>query len=246
MKADTKKLIETAQKLMAASFNGLLSTQSHAHPGYPFGSLVPFYRDRDGYPLMLLSHLAQHSKNLLADSRCGLLVSETSDNDPQQCARLSMIAECAPSERLEAEEIQRFFRYFPHMQPYYEQLNFRFFRCSPTHFHLNAGFAAARLFGRERILQTTALATPDEKSLMAQWSDKTAELAQLAGLAMKRHAGDTQRSEQIKIAGIDHAGIDLRFDEQIVRLFFRQPADTANGVNAELDRLSRPARTDAG
>jgi hypothetical protein len=31
-----------------------------------------------------------------------------------------------------------------------------------------------------------------------------------------------------------------------VRLFFRQSADTADGVNAELDRLSRQARTDAG
>lgn len=51
---------------------GVLSTHSQAHPGYPFGSVVPYCLDNVGFPLLLLSHLAQHTRNLMAEPRCAL------------------------------------------------------------------------------------------------------------------------------------------------------------------------------
>ena len=41
----------------------VLSTHSLEHPGYPFGSVVPYVLDQEGLPLLLLSRLPQHTKN---------------------------------------------------------------------------------------------------------------------------------------------------------------------------------------
>ncbi len=95
-RAEAPELIDTARRLWAGAFRGALSTHSVSHPGYPFGSVVPYCLDREGLPLLLLSHLVQHSKNLAADSRCGLLLTESGAEDVQQQARLSVIADCKP------------------------------------------------------------------------------------------------------------------------------------------------------
>jgi putative heme iron utilization protein len=45
-----------------------LSTVSRKHPGFPFGSLMPFALDSAGRPIFLISNMAMHTQNLKADS----------------------------------------------------------------------------------------------------------------------------------------------------------------------------------
>ncbi|XP_010913737.1 uncharacterized protein [Elaeis guineensis] len=52
----------------------LMSRMHHQHAGYPCGSLVDFATDPMGHPVFSLSPLAIHTRNLLADSRCTLVV----------------------------------------------------------------------------------------------------------------------------------------------------------------------------
>ena len=52
----------------------LMSRMHHRRAGYPFGSLVDFATDAHGAPLLALSPLAIHTRNVLADSRCNLVV----------------------------------------------------------------------------------------------------------------------------------------------------------------------------
>ena len=44
---------DEARALLLACYDGVLSTQSVAMPGYPFGSVVPFCLDRAGQPVIL-------------------------------------------------------------------------------------------------------------------------------------------------------------------------------------------------
>ncbi|KAL2516141.1 Pyridoxamine 5'-phosphate oxidase family protein [Forsythia ovata] len=52
----------------------VMSRMHHRREGYPFGSLVDFAPDSVGHPIFSFSPLAIHTRNLLADPRCTLVV----------------------------------------------------------------------------------------------------------------------------------------------------------------------------
>jgi putative heme iron utilization protein len=50
----------------------VLSTISLDVPGYPFGSLTPYCFDENGQPIVYISLIAQHTRNIMADPRLSL------------------------------------------------------------------------------------------------------------------------------------------------------------------------------
>ncbi|KAL2650096.1 hypothetical protein R1flu_018224 [Riccia fluitans] len=66
-----RNLIEQAKY---AHLCTIMSRMHHRRRGYPFGSLVEFAADSSGHPIFSLSPLAIHTRNLLADPRCTLVV----------------------------------------------------------------------------------------------------------------------------------------------------------------------------
>ena len=85
-----------ARELLLKEYRGVLSTHSKAMPGFPFGSVVPYCLDADGYPLILISRIAQHTHNLKQDGKCSLLVGERGAEDVQAVGRLTLLAEARP------------------------------------------------------------------------------------------------------------------------------------------------------
>src|ERR1700755_3589887 len=67
---------ERIRTLISLASVGTLSTISRKHPGFPFGSLMPFALDSSGLPLFLISHMAMHTLNLKTDPRCSLFVGQ--------------------------------------------------------------------------------------------------------------------------------------------------------------------------
>ena len=67
---------DAARTLAATKTAGTLATLAVEPAGYPFGSVVSFTVDGDGDPLFVISRLAVHTTNLLADPRASLLVAE--------------------------------------------------------------------------------------------------------------------------------------------------------------------------
>ena len=59
---------ERGRTLLAAAHTGALATVA-LDGGFPFGSLVAYTIDDVGRPLLCLSDLAEHSRNLAADAR---------------------------------------------------------------------------------------------------------------------------------------------------------------------------------
>jgi putative heme iron utilization protein len=223
----TQQLLASARRLWLGSFQGVLSTHSAAHPGYPFGTLVPFCLGRDGLPLLLLSHLAQHCRNLLENPACGLLLSQTGNGDVQQLSRLSLVADCRAADELGAAEAERYFRYFPPSRIYFEQLNFRFFRLRPRHFHLNAGFAAARWLGAERLVDARDLDPETETDLRARVEREQPLLRRLG-------AADENR---VEVAGLDSRGMDLRFARQLRRVEFPFPVHDPRVLHTAIEEI---------
>ena len=61
---------EYARSLAATYSRGTLSTLND--DGYPFGSVVLYVLDDRGQPVMLLSELAEHTKNVRRDGRASV------------------------------------------------------------------------------------------------------------------------------------------------------------------------------
>lgn len=68
--------IEEIRTLLDRSVRGMLSTFAQKYEGYPSGSMVDFACDHDGSPILAISSLAVHTKDLLANPKCSLLVAK--------------------------------------------------------------------------------------------------------------------------------------------------------------------------
>ncbi|MCF6282221.1 MAG: pyridoxamine 5'-phosphate oxidase family protein [Candidatus Polarisedimenticolaceae bacterium] len=199
-----------ARQLLAGSFHGVLSSQSAELEGFPFGSVVPFMLDRQARPIILLSHLAQHTKNLLQHNKCCLTLQQSADGDVQKLRRLTALAECHKLPEDEPSLVDRFLHYYPHQRPYYEELNFHFYRLQPVRFYFNSGFGSARWLGTDALQRGYPLDEAEELALLKQWGDSA-------------------------IIGIDSEGVDRLEGDQPSRIPFMQPADSAEALNRQLE-----------
>lgn len=224
-----------AAQLLYGAFRGVLSTLSMEHPGYPFGSVVPYVLAQDGTPLMLLSHLSQHTKNLDGEPRCGLTVVDPGEGDVQQLARLSAIGDI---EALTATAAQaRYFDYFPHSRMYFEQLGFRFYRFRPIRVHWNGGFATARWFSPDRLMRPNPLDPATQAGIVRHMNEDH-------GDALRHYLGArAEPAAAVQMVGIDADGIDLRVDDRLCRVPLPTPIESPEQARAALIEL---ARTRAG
>jgi putative heme iron utilization protein len=143
---------EAVRKLVREAHHGLLSTAGLEPPGYPYGSLVQLASTPEGEPLFLISGLAQHTKNLVADPRASVLVQEATEGDPQQSARAALIGS---ARRLEGDDEaaarSRFLSVHPGAALYLE-LGFQLWALRPVEARFIGGFGAALWIGGEELL----------------------------------------------------------------------------------------------
>ena len=83
-----------AKKLLREGRSGALASLIPPK-GDPYCSLVNVATAIDGAPLMLLSTLAIHTKNILADSRVSLMLDERKAGDPLEGARVMLMGSCS-------------------------------------------------------------------------------------------------------------------------------------------------------
>src|ERR1700757_422173 len=85
-----------AKKLLREGRSGALATLMQGS-GDPYCSLVNVATAADGSPLLLISTLAVHTKNVLADPRVSLMIDERKQGDPLQGARIMLMGTTAPT-----------------------------------------------------------------------------------------------------------------------------------------------------
>lgn len=121
--------LETVLTLLHQARYGVLATHSLQIPGFPYATPVPYVLDECHRPVLCVSALAEHSKNLRADARASFCVVAPDAADVQSGARITITCEAewiAPSDYLRA----RFLRYEPAAEMHL-QLDFSFVRLIP-------------------------------------------------------------------------------------------------------------------
>src|SRR5882757_1683969 len=78
-----------ARSLLRRSRQGALATLMPGS-GDPYCSLVNVASHCDGSPILLISRLALHTGNILADSRVSLMLDERAEGDPLEGSRIML------------------------------------------------------------------------------------------------------------------------------------------------------------
>jgi hypothetical protein len=134
-----------ARALLRAQGFAVLTTLSQRRPGYPSASLVPFALSSHGAPLLLLSEIAQHTRNVEADPRICLFVLDAAaaEKDARTAPRLAVYGRVGPiGVDLEPDARARYLARHPQARGLLN-LDFKLYAMAVEEAQWVGGFAAA-------------------------------------------------------------------------------------------------------
>lgn len=205
--------------------------------GAPYVSLVLLARDLDAAPLLLLSDLAQHARNLAVDPRLALLLDGTAGHaDPLAGPRLTVLGRAAVS--ADPRLLARFTARHPGSRRYAGFGDFHLYRVAVERAHLVAGFGRIEWIAGAALLEAgdlAALAAAEPQILAAANADPAALPDRFAHRLGRRGRG-------WRMTGIDPAGVDLCHAGETARLDFPEPAPTPQAAEQALAALAAATR----
>lgn len=227
---------QDARRYLRGHRSGVLSTVSAKLGGYPFGSIVPFVLDRDCRPVILVSALAEHTRNLVADPRASLIVHDYAD-DVQSGARLTLAGDAA---RLvdDGEAQARYLRQFPAARELLALGDFSFWAIAPKRLLFVRGFGRIDWIDAAEFAPPANSLAEAEADIVAHMNaDHTVALADYC----RHYRGVTPVA--VEMTGIDCDGFDVRADGHPLRFEFPDVVTNAGKAREALVAMAREART---
>jgi len=239
--ADGADLPAKARALLRRSDAGVLSTHSSEMAGYPFGSLAPFAMTIEGRPLLYVSQLAEHTRNLAADPRCCLTVVEAAvTGDRQALGRASLLGEAhALPDAERAAVAERYFALFPEQRAYEDFHDFGFWRIEPVRVRWIGGFGEIRwIEPKEWLLQTPEWA-PGENGIVEHMNEDHGDAMESMVRAILH-----EEPRDVAMVRCDPEGFHLRSAGAVRWIPFAKACLTSQEVRMEMVRLTRESRAD--
>lgn len=233
-----------ARALVRAAGTATLATaQADADAdAWPYPSLVQVATDAAGRPLLLLSDLAEHTRNLKAEPRVGLLFDGTAGLDePLTGARLSLLGRIARTDT--AGDRARYLARFPGAALFAGFGDFAFYRVEPERGHIVAGFGRIHWIEAADLVLPPALAASAaalEAGVIAHMNEDHADAVALMARHLAGLAGDGA-----VLCGFDAEGCDVRVGNRLGRVAFPERVTDADSARAMMARLTREARAKA-
>jgi putative heme iron utilization protein len=226
-----------ARTLLREARSGALATLM-AGSGDPYCSLVNVATAADGSPLLLISRLAVHTKNILADPRVSLMLDERRAGDPLEGARVMLMGTAATTDDPHAR--RRYLDRQPEAKMFADFGDFAFYRIALRGAHLVAGFG--RIVDLEPGDLLTDLAGADalvaaEEEIVAHMNAEHLEAARLYATRLLGESDGDWRC-----AGCDPDGLELQCDRRARRLDFPQRVASPGVLRQVLKGLAEEAR----
>lgn len=202
--------------LLHRKSTGALSTHSREPQGFPYPTALPFAVDARHRPVVLVSRLAEHARNLEADRRAGFLVVDTPPNDDVLSGeRLTLLGQFAPG-GLDPALVRRYLRYHPDAERYLALGDFSFRVLEIERMRYIGGFGAMGWLDAAELDPLEPLADDDETALIDYFN---------------RHVPNPAL---VRLAGVDRYGADLKVDGQRRRHTFDSPKTDLSALEQAL------------
>jgi putative heme iron utilization protein len=245
-------LATEARQFLRSTNSAMLSTFSAKYDGYPFGSVAPFVIDHTGQPIILISTIAEHTQNIIANPKLSLLVF-AGNEDLQASARLTLIGQAQPIEKDDEHLRARYLRYLPQASTYFTMHDFSFYRIEVLQARYIAGFGKMGWVSREDIAGA-ALTMPSplasqETAIVEHMNADHGD--SLISYCRHFHGVDASHAQML---GIDSEGFDARVEvalhdeqstspsSQMLRFNFEQPIHDALTARQALVTMSKAAK----
>ena len=238
---------ERVRTLLSLASVATLCTMSRKHPGFPFGSLMPYALDAEGRPLFLISNMAMHTQNLKADPRASLFITLAgAEDDPLGSARATLVGlvEQVPEQELAAVR-EAYLQRHENSRYWVDFKDFSFFRLSPQDVYYVGGFGVMGWVPAGEYAE----ASPDPlaSSAPAILTHMNADHVEAMLLLARVHAG--YEATEATMTSVDYLGFYLRLKTaegmKGARINYPREARSATEVRQVLVEMVGEARTQA-
>ncbi len=225
------------RRLLRQSESGMLATLTQE--GAPYASLVNVACDQAGRPLILISRLAWHTRNLMHDERASLLIADPKpEGDRLEGARATLIGRF--EQVAEDGVARRYLALHPAAAAFAGFADFSFWRMTPEIVHVVAGFGRIRTFsGADMLIDA-------KRAVLFAGLDKSAvehiNTDHDDAVALLWRACGGQPSPEVQAVAIDAEGIDLASDKERRRFEFGRLLKDGAELRHELAAITRRLR----
>ena len=229
-----------AKKLLREGRSGALATLMPGS-GDPYCSLVNVATAADGAPLLLISRLAVHTKNVLADARVSLMIDERKEGDPLQGARVMLMGTAAATQDPDAR--RRYLDRQPEAEMFAGFADFAFYRVALKAAHLVAGFGRIVDLKPQDILTEigdAAELVAAEPDILAHMNGDHAEACRLYATKLLGAPDGEWRC-----VGCDPEGLELQHGRTALRLAFPRRVRAPGVLRQVLQQMAEQARAAA-
>jgi putative heme iron utilization protein len=232
--------VKVARSLLRRSRQGALATLM-AGSGDPYCSLVNVASYADGSPVLLISRLALHTQNILADPRVSLMLDERAEGDPLEGSRIMLAGRAEEASAGDLEIMRRrYLNAHPTAEVFVNFKDFAFFRIRPNGAHLVAGFGRIVDLKPEQFLTDIS----DAGALLAAEADAIDHMNADHGDATNLYATRLLGAAPAdwRCTGCDPDGLDLQAGAKILRLDFPERVTGPGELRKMLVKLAGEAR----
>jgi len=236
---------ERARTLAYLGRVGSLSTHSRKQAGFPFGSVMPYALDDRGRPIFLISSMAMHTQNLLANPHASLLITqETGDGEVLGAGRLTLLGEVALVPEGEIGEARRLYlERHPNSKYWVDFEDFSFYRLETVDVYFVGGFGVMGWVSAQDYsdARPDPLADSAARIIEHMNADHTDAL-----ISITRAFAGIEASEAV-MTSVDRLGFHVRLKNaegaRGVRIAFLRAAQSAGDVRTVLVEMTELART---
>jgi heme iron utilization protein len=234
----TENMAKNARLFLRKNRNGILSTISVTVDQYPFGSVCPYMVDNEGRPIVLMSDIAQHTKNILVNMKvCLTVMDETKKHrlDGGRVSYVGKIGRVGPKRLLKLQE--RFLRIFPEAQSYFEAHDFHYYQIEPQRLRYIEGFAKIYWVEKQDVLLEDSTLIEDEAVIINHMNN--AHKTSLINYC--KHFYGLIRQEPHLIA-VDPEGFTVRTENEDLYFPYEKECYSSEDVRAEMVRMAKDAK----
>jgi heme iron utilization protein len=229
-----------ARSLLRRSRQGALATLMAAG-GDPYCSLVNVASHPDGSPILLISRLAVHTKNILGDPRVSLMLDERAAGDPLEGSRIMLVGRAEQAGSADAAMLRRrYLNAHPSAAAFVDFADFSFFVIRPNWTHLVAGFGRIVDLKPEQFLTDISRAGALIEAEQGAIDHMNEDHRDATKLYATRLLG--AEDADWRCTGCDPGGLDLAAGAKTLRLEFPQTVTGPGELRTMLVRLADEAR----
>ena len=227
-------------KLLTHEGDGALSTISVDVAGFPFGSVTPYCLDADFIPNILISSIAQHTKNIKANPKVSLLISESvGKTNKRSLSRLTYIGE-AQKVSLDEDIKKRYLSYYPASESYFKTHDFSFYRINPVRLRFIGGFGKIYWIESTDLKVKNIFSGHEELSIVEHMNKDHAH--NLRDYVRFYSGIECLENDALRMMGLDQFGVDLSLNDVKCRIDFKAPLQSpaeARSVFVEMAKVSK-------